>query len=133
MPGTELSKDCQHRAKMAFQMRFTKDHVPFWAKREFPYFDDPVESLIGWPPQFASDHDWLMNTEFAVTGSARFDARVKVCVENPTWPDNEDLRSMPEGMWCRYAPNRRQFYPSWEMESDLWVRTNSYIEPTNQI
>ena len=69
----------------AYVHRFTGDHKPEWAGKEWkdgkPY-----------PLQFRDDNDWLANTKFAVRLDGSLDGRVKYCESHPTWPDNPELR-----------------------------------------
>jgi hypothetical protein len=83
--GTELTREDQRHVLSAFVHRFTGDHKPAWSNKEWkdgkPY-----------PVQFASDAEWLANTDFAVRKDGRLDQRVKFCYSNPTWPNNPELR-----------------------------------------
>lgn len=83
--GNELSALDQRYVLSAFVHRFTKDHKPAWSRK---LRDDGKP----YPVQFASDADWLANTEFAVTRDGRIDRRCHECYSTPTWPDNPELR-----------------------------------------
>lgn len=83
--GSELSPAVQREALSAFVHRYTRDHVPAWARTADPKaFPNGV-----YPVKFASDADWLANTMFAVTRKGLLDKRVKHCESSPTWPDGE--------------------------------------------
>lgn len=60
--------------------------------------------------QFASDEEWLANTEFDVTKTGKLDMRRKGCCSFPTWPNNPERRR-PDSV-------RLQF-PSASCESDI--------------
>lgn len=79
--GNELSPADQAHVLASFVHRFTKQHRPQWAGSLRP-------DGTAYPVQFASDADWLANTEFAVLPSGKLDRRVKECHSSPTWPDN---------------------------------------------
>jgi hypothetical protein len=83
--GTSLSSFEQKRALGMFNQRFTGDHKPSWADKEWkdgkPY-----------PLQFKDDKEWLANTEFPVTKDGKISNRHRFCRSNPTWPDNPELR-----------------------------------------
>lgn len=80
--GNELPPSEQKRALAAFPYRFTKDHVPDWARKT------RVDGT-SYPVQFANDADWLANTRFAVTKSGRLDERATYCESSPTWPNGK--------------------------------------------
>ena len=80
--GTQLSADQQRQAKAMYVHRFTKEHVPTWAKQ-------PRPDGSAYEPHFASDDEWLANSEFAVTNSGKFDARHRYHISHPTWPDRK--------------------------------------------
>ena len=83
--GVHLSQLNQSKVKRMYISRFTKDHKPEWANKEWkdgkPY-----------PVQFESDQDWLENTYFRFTTKGNLDKRAKYCESHPTWPDNPELR-----------------------------------------
>lgn len=83
--GSDLPPALQREALRRWVHRFTKDHVPAWAR-------DPMPDGRPYPVQFASDADWLANTVFSLTASGRFSERDRYCRSTPTWPDNPDLR-----------------------------------------
>lgn len=84
--GDKLSYELQREVLSKYVHRYTREHVPSWARKEWkdgkPY-----------PVQFDSDRDWLANTFFSVTTSGRLSRREKHCRSNPTWPDNPELRA----------------------------------------
>lgn len=82
VPGILLSPRDQQHVLSAFVHRFTKTHVPAWAKFVFP-------DGRRYKPQFKDDQDWLANTRFAVTQNGSLDMRVQNCESTPTWPDGE--------------------------------------------
>jgi hypothetical protein len=80
--GTELNAASQQEALRRFVHRFTRDHVPQWARNGKCY-----------PVQFASDQDWLAHTFFSVTKAGKLNAHHLIpCESRPTWPDNPELR-----------------------------------------
>jgi len=80
--GIDLCEEDRNYVLRAYVNRYTRSHVPAWAKREWrdgrPY-----------PVQFASDADWLANTTFVIRQNGRLDRRCKYCESTPTWPDGE--------------------------------------------
>lgn len=85
IPGTLLSKEDQVTVLCSYVNRYTKQHVPAWAKR-------PRPDGTAYPVQFASDADWLANTLFRVRRDGSLDERQAFCHSTPTWPDNPELR-----------------------------------------
>ncbi len=83
--GTQLSANDQRHVLSAYTHRFTREHVPAWAKETRP-------DGSAYPVQFDSDQEWLANTQFHVTASGDLDKRVNHCHSTPTWPDNPELR-----------------------------------------
>lgn len=83
--GSELRPEVQQHALRRFLYRYTREHIPQWAKKEWkdgkPY-----------PLEFDSDADWLAHTRFAVCRNGQLDERTAHCESNPTWPDNPELR-----------------------------------------
>lgn len=73
--GSELVESEQREVLSSFVYRFTREHVPSWAKG------------TDYSPQFASDREWLENTRFPVRKDGRLDRRYHHCESNPTWPD----------------------------------------------
>jgi len=86
--GFQLSPDQQRAALARYCNRFTLSHRPSWASA-------PRPDGSRYPPQFASDSDWLLHTRFAVTRSGRLDGRASHCESFPTWPLNPELRPTP--------------------------------------
>lgn len=82
--GAKLSPELRREALRSYVYRFTAEHRPDWARKEWkdgkPY-----------PVQFASDADWLAHTDFPVTKSGKLASR-KDCQSYPTWPLNPELR-----------------------------------------
>jgi hypothetical protein len=83
--GTELPAQTQQECLRRYVHRFTAEHKPAWASKEW-------KDGLPYPVQFASDADWLAHTEFAVTGNGALDERIGHCFSNPTWPNNPELR-----------------------------------------
>jgi hypothetical protein len=83
--GSELPSGLQRQVLASYCHRFTREHVPAWAKR-------PMNDGKPYPIQFDSDQDWLNNTYFKTTRYGGLDARSKHCDSTPTWPDNPELR-----------------------------------------
>lgn len=83
--GTAMNAATQRDALAHYVHRFTREHVPAWARQ-------PRPDGTPYPLQFDSDRDWLANTYFRVTGRGKFDERETHCQSYPTWPDNPELR-----------------------------------------
>jgi hypothetical protein len=85
LTGSQLCADDQRHVLAAYSHRFTREHRPDWARKEWkdgkPY-----------PVQFDSDADWLAHTRFAVRKNGRLDPKSNECHSLPTWPDNPELR-----------------------------------------
>lgn len=83
--GSELSVALQREACAGYVHRYTGDHVPAWARKEWkdgqPY-----------PLQFRDDADWLANTEFPITKAGQLAKQPGDCFSRPTWPNNPELR-----------------------------------------
>jgi hypothetical protein len=79
------SPDDQRHVLAAYVHRYTREHVPAWARRE------PGRC----PVRFASDAEWLANTSFRVRRDGRLDRRARFCESSPTWPDGQP--KSPEG------------------------------------
>lgn len=86
--GSELDPVVQREALSMFVHRYTRDHVPDWAR-------EPTDDGKPPPVQFDSDAEWLAHTRFKVTKSGRLDQRSQQCWNNPTFPDNPELRNRP--------------------------------------
>lgn len=80
--GTKLCPADQLEACRAFVHRYTREHVPGWARDLRPDGER-------YPVQLDSDADWLAHTMFAVRADGRLDRRVKRCESSPTWPDGK--------------------------------------------
>ena len=78
--GLALSPALQAECKRRYVHRFTREHVPTWA-RQLEQQGRPC------PVQFASDAEWLANTSFPVTARGKLANRPGACRSNPTWPD----------------------------------------------
>lgn len=78
--GSDMSRRLQDEAKASYPHRYTRDHVPEWAKGLRPCGRP-------YPVHFDSDSDWLANTLFPVTKKGRIANRPQHCQSNPTWPD----------------------------------------------
>lgn len=78
--GTELKPSAKAEALRGYINRYTKTHVPEWAKRPRP---DGTQYM----PQFKDDNDWLEHTLFYITKNGDLDKRNPDCESSPTWPD----------------------------------------------
>lgn len=87
--GSLLSPADQRTALTRYVHRYTRDHVPAWAKKS----NGTVYQV-----QFASDMDWLSNTTFPVRKDGSLAAR-GACNSHPTWPDSPD--TLPAGVRYR--------------------------------
>lgn len=91
--GSQLPKNMQQEALRCWVHRYTRDHIPAWAR-------EPMPDGKPYPVQFASDAEWLANTEFTLTKTGRFSRRDRYCRSTPTWPDNPELRDgLKEATW----------------------------------
>lgn len=106
--GTELLREDQGLVLMAFEdRRYVAGRKPTWAAQPMPGGGE-------WPPQFATDMDWLANTKFVVTMNGKLDKRSRECREAPTWPTRPDLRDATLAEQARWAPNLR--YDGWSRD-----------------
>lgn len=82
VPGPKLTESQRRHVLSCYVHRFTGDHRPAW-------ISIPRPNGKPYPLQFASDADWLANTEFPVlpNGGIKGD-----CYSRPTWPSNPELR-----------------------------------------
>lgn len=84
--GDLLPAALQADALRAYLNRFTREHVPQWARK-------PRDNGEPYPIQFASDKEWLARTIFPVTvrkGGKLGDhtrAGNVHCLSFPSWPD----------------------------------------------
>lgn len=83
LKGDQLNPVARKAALCKFVHRYTGDHVPRWVRDS---------ENISTPLQFASDEEWLANSEFWVTKEGYLDERFNHCQSNPTWPNNPELR-----------------------------------------
>jgi len=83
--GSELCYADQQQVLRSYIHRYTREHIPNWAKGDKHY-------PKGYPLQFNSDQEWLKNTRFAVKKNGRLDRRFKFCESCPTWPDGVPKR-----------------------------------------
>ena len=90
--GKQLTKSQRAEALRIYVHRFTAEHKPMWA-------NEPRPDGLAYPVQFASDEEWLDNTDFPINKDGTFCARPSSCRSNPTWPDSPDLR----GKWTGVA------------------------------
>lgn len=81
--GLALSPALQREALARYVHRFTRDHVPAWAKQ-------PQPDGRSYPVHFDSDSEWLAKTYFPVTARGKLAARPGNCQSHPTWPDGRD-------------------------------------------
>jgi len=77
--GRDMSLKLQRDALNRFVHRYTRDHIPQWAKI-------PRDNGKFYPMQFASDTDWLEHTVFWITAKGELSNRHNYCQSTPTWP-----------------------------------------------
>lgn len=113
--GSELLREDQGMVLMIWEgQRYILDsEPPRWAYKT----DSGTET---YPPQFASDIDWLAHTRFATTMNGRLDKRVRECQEEPTWPTRPDLVGASIGEQAALAPNLR--FKGWARQRELEKR-----------
>ncbi len=87
--GDLLPERLQRDALARYLHRFTREHVPVWARK-------PRKDGRRYPVQFASDAEWLARTLFPVTvrkdgtlGDHTLGTRGR-CLSYATWPDGLD-------------------------------------------
>ena len=80
--GSTLAPEVQRQCLARFVHRFTREHVPAWAR-------EPRPDGQPYKVQFASDAEWLAHTSFAVTRDGSLDKRVASCMSAPTWPEGQ--------------------------------------------
>jgi hypothetical protein len=79
--GDKLSAQEQQQVLRTYVHRFTQEHRPQWALRSGNVHDRP---------HYASDDEWLANTDFAVTTKGKLDRRVRHCMSHDaTWPEGK--------------------------------------------
>lgn len=84
--GKDLTLDERLYVLNAFVHRFTKDHQPGWALKEW-------KDGLPYPVQYQSDAEWLTLTWFAVNADGSLNRKIGSCYAGtPTWPDNPELR-----------------------------------------
>lgn len=84
--GNLLKPEDKRYVLSAYVHRFTKEHRPQWASQLRP-------NGKPYPVQFASDEDWLANTDFPIGKGGKLKTGQDVhCESHPTWPDNPELR-----------------------------------------
>jgi hypothetical protein len=83
--GTQLAAEDQKTVLAAYVHRYTREHVPRWARQ-------PQPDGTPYPVHFASDAEWLAHTRFHVRADGRLDERFRMCMSSPTWPDNPELQ-----------------------------------------
>ena len=85
--GDFLPLEIQRDARRRYDNRFTRDHVPAWAKQ-------PRPDGSPYPVQFASDQEWITRTLFRV----RILKNGSICQKSGTWGDCMSYPSWPDGM-----------------------------------
>lgn len=80
--GTALRPDQQRCVLAAYVHRFTREHVPNWAR-------EPRPNGQPYRVQFDSDQDWLAHTVFSVTKNGGL-AKGAACSSSPTWPEERE-------------------------------------------
>lgn len=116
--GNLFSRRDQSLVLSIFTRRYTGDHKPGWANL------NNHEGVVDWPLQFASDEEWLANTNFALSTNGNLDKRVKRCWEKPTWPNGEmayglPMKKLPLFVQARFAPNLQ--IKGWHIEFNKWL------------
>lgn len=76
--GDLLNAEARRDALQKFNSRWTGDHTPTWARKS---------NYKG--PHYATDQDWLADTDFLVTKSGRLDERARFCYSHLK-PDFEE-------------------------------------------
>ena len=87
--GNELSEEDKRYVLSAYTNRYTKEHTPKWAAT-------PHKPGKPYPVQFENDEEWLKNTKFSITSKSKLDGRCRECYSSPTWPNNPELRHVPQ-------------------------------------
>ena len=82
--GDKLSAAAQSDALRRFVHRYTREHVPDWARKPRPCGGS-------YPVQFDSDADWLTHSLFQVRNDGGLSDSASYCQSFPTWPDNPEL------------------------------------------
>jgi hypothetical protein len=92
--GKQLTKSQRAEALRLYVHRFTAEHRPRWA-------NEPRPDGLAYPVQFASDEEWLDNTDFPINEDGTFSNPINKdgTFSNPTWPDSPELR----GKWTGVA------------------------------
>lgn len=70
--GSQLSDTLKRQVLAVFCHRFTGEHKPQWANELRPD-GQPYQ------PQFATDKDWLANTEFYITKKGQLSRKHRYC------------------------------------------------------
>jgi hypothetical protein len=91
--GNELTLEEQQIVLSQYVHRFTRDHRPAWSTKLRASNNKP------YPVQFASDLEWLANTEFAINSNGSLKRTAQQCFSHPTWPDNPELLKI--SLLCR--------------------------------
>lgn len=87
--GGKLSKTAQGEALAAYCHRYTMEHVPTWARK-------PAPNGKYYKPHFASDAEWLANSEFPVTKRGRLSRHEDAdCRSWATWPLGQGFADEP--------------------------------------
>jgi hypothetical protein len=96
MRGDLLPLDLQREALSSYVHRFTRQHVPAWARQ-------PMPNGNAYPVQYDSDAQWLARTLFPVIRRGDRVTRLAAgdCYLHPYWPDG-----VPDGMTRRETIER---------------------------
>ena len=81
--GAALPVHLQREVLRRYVHRFTRDHVPAWTR-------DTRPNGKPYRVQFASDADWLANTDFPVTKAGAIADLPAHCNSRPTWPEGRE-------------------------------------------
>lgn len=71
--GACLTSELRQQVLARFINRYTGEHRPSWVTR----------GGHASPPLYATDLEWLHNTEFAIRADGQLDGRVKHCMSHP--------------------------------------------------
>lgn len=72
--GACLPTALRRQVLAIFVNRVTAEHVPAWARKAVKSGKMPI--------RYASDLEWLHNTEFAITKTGELDRRVRHCTSH---------------------------------------------------
>lgn len=79
--GSQLNYQAKQEALRIFTNRYTRDHIPQWARKLKP-------DGTPYPLQFNSDNEWLDNSYFYVDTDGNLNKHIDLCESYPTYPNN---------------------------------------------